>query len=128
MTLKKYLAMMTFATLVCWGAWLSVINMIDVANTGFLGHTLFYASLFLALTGTFAVVGFFIRLVLLKQELVFQKVVIAFRQAIFFALLIDGLLILAARSLLTWYNVMFLVIGLTIAEFFMISRKPRYRG
>lgn len=128
MTLRKYLSLMTFATLVCWAAWFAVINMIDVSSTSFLGHALFYASFFLALTGTFAVIGFFVRLVLLKQELVFQKVMISFRQAIFFALLIDGLLLLEARNLLRWYNVMFLVIGLTIAEFFMISRKPRYRS
>ncbi|MDP2656701.1 MAG: hypothetical protein Q8P11_04015 [bacterium] len=128
MTLQKYLSMMAFATLICWGAWVAVINMVDVQHTGLLGYVLFYVSLFFALTGTFAVIGFFVRLVLLKQELVFQKVVTSFRQAIFFSLLIDGLLLLASRNLLRWYNVMFLVIGLTIAEFFMISRTPRYRG
>lgn len=99
------------------------------AQTGFIGLTLFYVSLTLALTGTFAVIGFFIRLVLLKQELVFQKVIIAFRQGVFFALLVLGLLLLQSARVLAWYNVAFLIIGLTVAEFFIISKKPnQYRG
>lgn len=124
MSLIRYLILMTVATIICWAGWYTVVSLVNPNQTGFLGLLLFYASLTLALTGTFAVVGFFIRLFLLKQEMVFQKVIIAFRQAIFFALLIVGMLILQSGRLLTWYNGVFLIMGLTMLEFFLISKRP----
>jgi len=128
MSLTRYLLMMICATALCWFAWFTVVQSVDPFETDMIGFLLFYSSVTLALAGTFAIVGFFIRTMLLKQELVFQKVAIAFRQGIFFAILIDGFLILQSMRLLTWYNIAFLMIGLTIAEFFVISRKPvRYR-
>lgn len=115
---------MTIATIVCWAGWYTVVLLVNPHQAGFFGLFLFYASLTLALTGTFAVIGFFIRLFLLKQEMVFQKVVIAFRQAIFFALLFIGMLLLQSGRLLTWYNGAFLIMGLTMLEFFVISKRP----
>jgi len=124
MTLSRYLFLMTIATAICWIAWWTVIQAVNPFETDLVGYFLFYSSFTLGLAGTFALIGFFIRTLLLKQELVFQKVAISFRQGIFFAILIDGFLILQSQRLLTWYNIAFLIIGLTIAEFFVISRKP----
>lgn len=127
MSLLRYLLLMILATAIMWGAWITVIQSVDPFDTDLLGYFLFYASFSLALAGTFALVGLFFRTMLLKQELMFQKVAISFRQGIFFAILIDGFLILQSQRLLTWYNIAFLIIGLTIAEFFVISRKPLRR-
>ncbi len=124
MSLTRYLILMAIATALCWLAWGTVIQDVNPFETDAIGYFLFYSSFTLALAGTFALVGFVIRTLLLKQELVFQKVAISFRQGIFFAILIDGFLILQSMRLLTWYNITFLIIGLTIAEFFVISRKP----
>ncbi len=124
MTLTRYLILMAGATALCWAAWITVLDAVNPFQTDFLGFFLFYSSFSLALAGTFALIGFFIRTLVLKQELIFQKVGISFRQGIFFAILIDGFLILQSMRLLTWYNIAFLIIGLTIAEFFVISRKP----
>lgn len=127
MTLLRYLIVMFFATALCWAAWFTVVQSVDPFDTDIVGYFLFYSSFSLALAGTFALVGLLFRTLLLKQELMFQKVAISFRQGIFFAILIDGFLILQSQRLLTWYNIAFLVIGLTIAEFFVISRKPSRR-
>src|SRR3989338_3902326 len=124
MTLTRYLLLMTCATALCWAAWMTVVNSVNPFDTDLTGHLLFYSSFTLALAGSFALVGLFFRTVLLKQELMFQKVAISFRQGIFFAILIDGFLILQSMRLLTFYNIAFLIIGLTIAEFFVISKKP----
>lgn len=129
MSLPYYLIFMTAATGVAWGAWYMVISSINPLTTTLVGVLLFYATLTSALTGTFALAGFFIRSVFVQRELVFQRVLISFRQALFFSLLIDGFLFLQRMQLLTWYNAMFLILGLTIAEFFIISRKTiRYRA
>lgn len=124
MTLTRYLVLMTVATALCWAAWATVVGAINPFDTDLVGYFLFYSSLSLSLAGTFALVGLLFRTLLLKQELMFQKVAISFRQGIFFAILIDGFLILQSMRLLTWYNIAFLIVGLTIAEFFVISRKP----
>lgn len=124
MSLLHYLIILTVGTLISWGSWYTVISNVSPSQAGPLGFVFFYASLTCALAGTFSLIGFLIRLVFLKQELMFHKVAISFRQALFFALLIDGVLILQSYRLLTWYNITFLLLGLTVAELFIISRKP----
>lgn len=129
MTLPRYIILMATATLFCWGAWYLVVSSINPFKTDIVGFLLFYASTTLALTGTAALIGFFLRTLFVPQEVVFQRVLISFRQGIFLSILIDGLLLLQHNHLLTWYNAVFLIIGLTIAELVMISRRTvRYRS
>ncbi len=115
---------MLVATILCWTAWYTVLVVVNPNDAGVFGHVLFYSTFTLSLMGTLALIGFSIRTVFLKQELAFQKVIISFRQAIFFTLLVDGFLFLQSMRLLTWYNVAFLIFALTVLEFFMISRRP----
>jgi hypothetical protein len=67
---------------------------------------------------------------LLKQELVWDLVKEAFRQSFLFALLVIICLYLLSQNLFTWLNLIFLIIGLTVLEFFMLSfKKPgRVKG
>ena len=123
MTLKTYLTIMLLATAICWAAWTVVINSINPETTNSVGFLLFYASLFLAIVGTSAVFGFLIRFILLRKELIFRQVAIAFRQSFLFAAVIIVSLILQSFKMLTWYNALFLVIALTVLEFFLISYK-----
>ena len=127
MTLLRYIALMLFATALSWATWFMVISVINPVEADIIGFLLFYASLCISLTGTFALIGFVLRSFLVKDELTFQKVLISFRQGIFLSLLIIGMLLLQRVRLLTWYNAAFLILGLTIAEFFVISRKKKYR-
>lgn len=128
MSLTLYIIIMTLTTALSWSGWYLVITTLTPTDTGVIGLVLFYASLTLSLGGTCALLGLAIRMFFLKQEFIFQKVIISFRQGIFFALLIDGILFLQSMHLLTWYNIFFLLLGLTAVEFFVISLKhPRHR-
>lgn len=122
MTLRNYLIFMLAATLVCWVAFTYVVYTINPNATNWLGFTLFYASLFLSLIGTSAIIGFLIRFIVLRQALVFRSVSEAFRQSFLFALLIIIALWLLARDLFTWFNILFLIIGLTLLEYFLVAR------
>jgi len=102
-----------------------VLLNIDPGQTGFFGFLFFYLSLFLALTGTIALVGLLIRSYTLKHEMIFRLVTRSFRQGLFFSVLIIGTLLLQSQRLLTWWNTIFLVIGLTALEFFFVSDKRR---
>lgn len=121
MTLKAYLILMILATIICWAAFSFVLWIINPEITNWLGFLLFYLSLFLALIGTAAIAGFLIRFKALRHELAFYSVKIAFRQSFIFSFLIIATLFLLAMDLFTWLNLILLIIGLSVLEFFMIS-------
>jgi len=121
MTLKSYLVTMSVLTFICWGAWIYLLLAINPEVTNWIGFVLFYVSLFLSLVGTAAIVGFLIRFVLMRQVLAFRLVKEAFRQSFLFAILIVISLLLLANDLFTWLNLSFLVIGVSILEFFLLS-------
>lgn len=121
MKLKTYLITMGILTVVCWAIWGYILIIVDPNTTNWIGITLFYVSLFLALVGTTAILGFFIRFVALKQAVAFRAVIQAFRQSFLFALLIIISLFLLSKGLFSWLNLLFLIIGLCILEIFMLS-------
>jgi len=111
---------MFFTTLVCWGVFAGVVFMIDPSTTNWPGFIMFYASLFLALIGSSAIIGFLFRFALFKQELVFRAVSEAFRQSFLFAILILAALFLLSRHLFTWVNIVSLIVCLALFELFLI--------
>jgi len=121
MTLKKYLIIMIVMTLLCWFGFIYVIFSINPDITNWIGFSLFYVSLFLALVGTSALIGFVVRFISLKQELVFYLVKEAFRQSFLFSSLIVISLLLLSRGLFTWMNLFFLIASLSILEYFLLS-------
>lgn len=123
MTLKNYLFVMSTLTVICWGIFLFVANLVDPTATNWIGYVLFYLALFLSLSGTSALIGFLFRFVALKKELAFNLVKVAFRQSFLFSLFIVFLLILKSQQLFNWVNLVLLVIVFTILELFFINYK-----
>ena len=121
MTLRAYLSIMAITTAICWAAFIFILRIVDPTITNWLGFGLFYISLFLSLSGTAAIVGFLIRFVGLKREMVSFSVKTAFRQSFLFAFLIIAILFLSAHNLFTWLNLFLLVAGLSLLEFFLIN-------
>ncbi len=125
MSLKKYLILMGLLTAVCWILWVVVIFNINPFEAEFLGLLLFYISLFLALLGTLSLIGFFLRTLFSKQELVFKHLGGSLRQAFFFSTLIVGTLLLKGTKLYSWWAIILLILGITILEiFFLIKKTP----
>lgn len=123
MSIFTYIAVMIISTGLSWGAFGMVISSINPQTTDFFGILLFYGSFTASLTGTFALIGFFLRSLFVGSEAVLMRVLVSFRQGLFFAVLFDGMLLMQHMNLLTWYNAAFLILALTLAEFFAISRK-----
>jgi len=121
MPLRFYLLVMSIMTAFCWLVFGYVVWTINPETTNAVGFWLFYLSLFLALSGAAAMVGFLIRFVALRHELVVNTVKIAFRQSFLFAGFIAASLFLLSRGLLTGWNLMILIIGLSMLEFFLLS-------
>lgn len=121
MTLRAYLAIMSFTTLICWSIFAFVVRSVNPDITNLFGFILFYASFFLALSGTAALVGFLFRFVGLKKELVFYSVKSAFRQSFLFAFLIISVLYLLSKNLFTWLNLFILIFGITVLEYILLT-------
>jgi len=126
MTLKKYLMLTAIATAVCWTVFLFIASVVNPELTSWLGFALFYLALFMAVSGTASLIGFLIRFVALRHELVFYAVKIAYRQSFMFALFIIATLMLLSQGLFTWLNLFMLVAVFVITEMVMIhSQKTR---
>jgi len=126
MTLRQYLAIMTGGTAIAWIAVALIVTNVDPFRAPMAVFVVFYASLFLALTGAFSVIGFILRIALLRQQLVVSRhVAISFRQSLLLAALLSAALYLNSRQLLTWWNALILLAAMTVLEFFFISTKIR---
>lgn len=121
MTLRSYLLLMTIATIIFWLALGLIMVNTDPGTAGQSGIILFYVILTFALTGTGAILGFLIRFMALKQELVAHSVVVAFRQALLGAMLVIGVLFLFSQQLFSWLNLGLLLLTLSALEFFLLS-------
>lgn len=121
MSLKAYLSLMIFATILCVAGLVTVLAIVNPLTTNWLGAVLFYVSLFLTSLGLGAILGFIIRFLILRKELAHRSVIVAFRQAFLFGLLITAVLWLKSMGLFSWLNVLLLIIGFSIIEFFLLS-------
>lgn len=129
MTLRFYLILMSVGALICWLAWVFVLGNIDPEQAGFFGFLFFYASLFLALAGTFSVIGFLIKKIILKDDqIVFHHVKSTFRQGMLTATVIVAGLILLQTKLLTWWNAVLLVLLFAMIEGIIFTSRKYNNG
>lgn len=117
MTLRQYLLIMAVATLICWLIWVLVLFIYDPYAAGLVGFALFYTSLFLSILGTYSIIGFVVRIKILKNdEIVFRHIKHTFRQGMFFASFIIITMILAQNKILTWWNFSLLLVFFVFVE------------
>lgn len=117
---------MVIGSLLGWGTWALVLFSINPFEAGLMGFVLFYASLAIGFVGALSLIGFVVRLWILKQEeIVLRQVTTAFRQACFFTILVVGSLFLQSRQLLAWWNILILIGLLSILELFALSLGAR---
>jgi len=125
MTLKKYLFLMIFATLMCWGGLITVLIFVNPYETGAVGFLFFYTALFLSLAGFFSILGFIFRWLLKKNEFVYNQVKTALRQALLLSFLLIVILFLQAKNLLVWWNIILLVLLLSGVEYGFIVKENK---
>lgn len=116
MTIRRYVLVMFIGTILSWVAFGAVTANIPPDSAGLFGFALFFATLYLSLVGTFALVGLMLRKMVMKSELPTRQVWVSFRQSFSFALLVVIALFLEREDLLYWWNVLFLVIALSLVE------------
>jgi hypothetical protein len=123
MTLKQYLVVMSAGTLLAGAAVAMVLMTVDPTDTQSIVFAALYICLFLALTGLLSIIGFLLRVWLLRKDVLSRQVLVAFRQAVLLSAVMVTALILQSRSLLNWFNAALIVAALTLLEFFFITAK-----
>jgi len=121
MTLRKYLIILTACTFLCWATWFAVLYYTNPVSSGWGGYAFFYLSLFVSLVGTFSLIGFTIRSMRKKEEVLYKKIDISSRQSIVFSLLVIVALILQSQRFLTWWNFIILIALISLIEIFFVS-------
>ncbi|MEK9130167.1 MAG: hypothetical protein AAB526_02115, partial [Patescibacteria group bacterium] len=112
----------------CWISFGIILLNVDPFEAEFGGFVLFYCSLFLSLMGTMALSGSLIRIKFKRNKVIPRQIIVSFRQAIWFSVLIIFFLILHKLKLLYWWNINLLICFLIASEFFFISfEKNNYK-
>lgn len=126
MTFKQYIFSMIAGTLLSLAGWAIVVTSIDPLTAGIFGFSLFYLSAFLSLVGVLAIFGLLLRIYVIRRKMMLAKQVsISTRQAVLLSGVAVGAMMLQSARILTWWNSFFLVGGLTLIEFFVISLRRR---
>jgi len=123
MTLSKYLILMTIATLLCCASFFIILNSVNPFQTNILGFIFFYLSLFFSSIGVLSLLGFLIRHLFNKNQFITSRVVVSFRQSIWFAILIVVGLYLQSQKLAAWWNLLILLVLLLVLEFYFVYRE-----
>ena len=125
MSLRQYVIFMLAGTVLCWVAFGLVVMNLNPIEASWPVFVFFYLTLFLALVGTFALLGMAFRLFILRHEVVFRQVMIAYRQAFSFSFIVVMALFLQSQHLLFWWSLFLLVGALTFVEFAVLLRQRR---
>ncbi len=122
MSLKLYLIGMGLGTILCLASFILVIVYINPQESPVFGPAALFASLFLGLTGLFTLIGYFLRVIVSKNEVLFSHIAPSFRQGILLAAGFTGLFILQAFRILTWWDALILIAMIILFEFYFLSR------
>jgi hypothetical protein len=126
MSFKQYVILMGIGTLAAISAWLVVLFLIDPASSGAIPKIAFFVTLFAALVGFLTTIGTVLRvLVIHKTELVSREVHRAFRQALFFSLIILAALTMAVFDYLRWWSIGLVILFFAFLEAFVQTSRPR---
>ena len=116
---------MSIGTTGAWLAWMISLFNIDPVETALIGFLFFYLTLLVALIGTFAIIGVALRVAIKKPSVISRSVMISFRQAVWFSVLIIGALILISQDILYWWSILLFVMVLSLFElFFWTTKRP----
>lgn len=125
MSLKKYLMLMTATTIVAYILVAAIVYNFDPFEAGLIIIIFFYASVMLALIGTFSVLGFLMRHLFDRNGVIFRQVITSFRQSIWLSSLLVISILMYQRGVFSMVTVSLLIIALGILELYFITRNAK---
>ena len=120
MSLRQYIIIMIFATILCWISFGFVIVNIDPFDAEYLSFSFFYISAFFSLLGTLSLIIFgFHNMFLKKGEPLYKIVQESFRDGVILSAVLTSLLYLQGKGLLNMWNTLILV-GVLLSMFIFL--------
>lgn len=113
--------MLLLATILAWLGFFIIITSFDPTQGSWLVYAMFYMMLFLSVLGTLSLLGFLFRILFYGKRARLKVLVIeSFRQAIIFSAVVVLALMLQAGRVLTWWNMLLLIVLATVIEFVIL--------
>ncbi len=119
---SAYLSTILAASLLSWVSWFVVVYKLSPFSQQSLSLTLFYASLLVALSGTFALLLYFLRVWANKKEIYSAHLNTSLRQGVLLSLMVVVGLGFQRLRVLTWWDGLLLLAIVLLVEFYFMSR------
>lgn len=123
MSVGHYILGIFITAILGWASWLVVVFNISPFISHQIALTLFYASLFVALTTTFTLLIYYLRTSLIKNHLYFAHLNVSLRQGSLLALMVNIGLVFQRLRVLTWWDALLLLIIVMLIEFYFTGRE-----
>lgn len=119
---QTYLIGIAMASFLSWSSWFVVIYKLSPFSQPGISLPLFYASLFVALAGTFTLILYFLRIWANKREIYNAHLNTSLRQGVLLSgMIITGLGFQRLR-VLTWWDGLLLLAIVLLIEFYFMNR------
>ena len=128
MTHSKYLSIIGLAGAFSWVAFFLTLFKLSPYESMGLSMTFFFVTLFIALSCTFTVVGFYFRMWLFRNEVFYRHISISMRQGIFLSLIVVFCFVFLALRVLNWWTGMLLILAAVLLEAYFSSKDSEALG
>lgn len=125
MSLVKFLIILGIGTALSWTSWWLVVTTLDPIEGGAIARWLFYGCFFLVVFGTVTLIGFFVRLWLEKNTVLFRQVASALRHGVLVSSGSTLALLLQSRRLLNVWAGLALVFLVVLIELFFLAGQTK---
>lgn len=122
MVTSSYTTGLFLITVLGWSSWAVVITKLSPFTSTTLALLLFYASLCLALTGTFTLLNYYLRLMMNKRQIYNAQFNTALRQGLLLSLMVCIALIFQRLKVLTWWDSLLLLGIVLLIEFYFMAK------
>ncbi len=123
MLFNKYILGIVIAALLGWVAFAVVVFRLNPYSSSQIALPFFFLSLFIALSATLSLAGFYIRVIFYKHEIFYNHINVSLRQGLLLALGICGLVTLQMLRTLTWWDGLLLLLIIFLIEFYFMTRE-----
>ncbi len=114
------------AGVLAWLGWILIITKLSPYETSGVSLYLFFSTLFIALSCTFAVAGFYFRLWLLKNEIFYKHINVSFRQGVLLSIITVLSLVFQKLKLLNWWSGILILAIVVLIEFYFSSKDSEH--
>jgi len=120
---RNYLFIILGISVLAWTGFITVLFKFDPFFNTSTALAFFYLSLFIALTGTFTLIGYFFRIWLYRNEIFYVHLNISLRQGVLLTLIAVSCFVLLMLKVLTWWSGGLVIFASLLVELYFASKE-----